>query len=536
MRQSLNTATPVRTRNRARGRSVAPAQVKKMSASRAVISSVLFWSVSLLIFLVAQNQRSTGLSTASLALLLAFSSYMTWRDRGRSFPLFIFTLCFTLFLAGRQITNTALGTPQNEQGVLGTGAFSTDTLLNVNFALFVAATGVLIGWIFNAVRTDASTTTPPDPGKQKEHPSREHQISSLQRATAFLFLLCAAPQIYLYWKTAQTVADMGFFTGRLTAASGPLPLKVASGLYEFSFLAFLSLRPPPRITATLAGIYTSISAISLITLSRSDFMLTIGLLCIYFYYRQRNYGERWFKTGTVTLTLLAAPFVIALMNSLGSQRGRSLDSSTGTFAPVVDFVRSQGVSAHVIAATYDLSGRLPERHTYSVGVFADTFQALLATLTSHNRPLLTGQTAYRALEGSQYSHTISYLIAPFDYIRGIGYGSSYVAELLADFGILGVLTGSIAYGFALSSFYRYMQRGALAVFCCLFTAKGFLFAPRASFVQPIADLVSLPSLVALAVLALVIATTYTITARPQQSSSRRGGSGRNTRRSRGSYV
>ena len=35
------------------------------------------------------------------------------------------------------------------------------------------------------------------------------------------------------------------------------------------------------------------------------------------------------------------------------------------------------------------------------------------------------------MEGYQYTHTISYIIMPDLYLKGVGYGSSYVVEVIS---------------------------------------------------------------------------------------------------------
>jgi len=446
-----------------------------------------------LLFAVAKETHSATLSTIAIALLAALSLAIYWTARKDSFPLILFTLCYILFLASRQIMNIALGTPADEIGVLGIGAHNEESVVAANGTILLGLAGILIGWLM-----------PRTKGNKREGLCRTTKRDAAMKITGAIFLLGALPQAYMHLQAAQTVADEGFFSGRLSAADAPLAVRTASALFDFAFLALLSLRPSPRLAAAASGLYLFINAASLFTLSRSDFMLTVGLLLTYFYHRQEALGERWFTKGRIFTGLLLAPSLLALMNVLGSQRGRSTSTSTGLLGPLVDFVRSQGVSAQVVVATHEYSEYLPPTHGYTLGPIADSFERFRGILAGQAPPPFSGQNSFRALEGHQYSHTISYLIAPLDYLQGIGYGSSFIAELLVDFGPLGVLIGAVVYGMVLTRLPKFAKKGPFCTFLALVSIRGFLFAPRAGFIQPIADLITPPSIIALTILGIAL--------------------------------
>ena len=59
------------------------------------------------------------------------------------------------------------------------------------------------------------------------------------------------------------------------------------------------------------------------------------------------------------------------------------------------------------------------------------------------------------MEGYQYTHTISYIIMPDLYLKGVGYGSSYV-ELFHDLGFIGLIIGGILTGYLIQIFSKMM--------------------------------------------------------------------------------
>ena len=101
---------------------------------------------------------------------------------------------------------------------------------------------------------------------------------------------------------------------------------------------------------------------------------------------------------------------------------------------------------------------------------------------------LKGQTVERALEGYQYSHTISYLIMPDLYERGVGYGSSFIAEWYQDLGMFGVIIGSFLVGVLMVIFTKmFSAKSVLTVTVALLMMRMTLFIPRASSIAFIID-------------------------------------------------
>ncbi|CAN7342743.1 O-antigen polysaccharide polymerase Wzy family protein [Knoellia sp. LjRoot47] len=441
--------------------------------------------------------ESAVLTTYATLLLATVVGFVAWLDRRRAFPLLAFVVCFVLFLISRQAINATFGTPPNAGGVLGTDIASEEALVQTNTALFLGLSGLLLGWFVTGAPAPSST------------PSDSPTMPAIRKAAAFLFVLTIPLQLYTMWSAARIISSLGFFEGRLTAAAAPGYLRVAEALFHISFFAYLAARPSKRGALVSCGAYVLVGAFSLITLVRSEFILSVGLVTMYLYHRQLTYDERWFTRWRVVGMLALMPFALAVMNAVGSQRGRLTASASGYLAPVLDFLRSQGVSVRVVASGYEYSSVVPEGRWYSFGPMIESAQKAIALATGSQAPRLQGQSAERAIEGHQYAHTISYLIAPYDYVRGVGYGSSYIAELLVDFGAIGIFVGSAVYGILLTRATRTLAGGFLATFATLMLLKGALFVPRGSYVQPLVDPLSIPSLVALPLLA---ATVYVVRA------------------------
>lgn len=449
-------------------------------------------AAALAVLATALNRNSVAGTTAATAFLACTSLITLWRDRKRSYPLLAFVACFIVFLVGRQTLNLFVGAPASEPGVLGTSAPSDSTMIQTNLMLFIALAGINAGWLICAPK--------PTPAPRRSDANRD----AIRRASGFL-LACTTPfTLYSIWRAASSVSEMGFYSGRLTSSGAPIALRVPAALFELSFFAYISASPDRRRAIRACALYLLVGIASLATLARADFVLSLGIVSLYLYHRQATLKERWFTPRRVIATVMASPLALLGLNTIGSLRGRAAASSEGIFAPVYDFVRGQGVSVKVIVFTQELSGYIPDNRWYSFGPLIEFFQRIVANLTGATPPDLRGQTAERAIEGHQLAHTISYLIAPNDYLRGTGYGSSYVAELFVDFGLLGVFLGSAFYGYSLTRASGYLGGKVATTFIALMLIKGSLFVPRASFVQPLVDPFSTPSLLAMPILAAAI--------------------------------
>ena len=457
-------------------------------------------TISLMILAIGTQSRDARLTTAAVALLATVSVGLYWSDRRRSFALVGFTVTFVLFLQGRQLINAIAGTPDDSPGVLGTGASSVDVLDGANIALFTALVGLLSGWSIALLRGGNSVRPAIDVPTLED----SNRLATARKVSALLLVLCTPFSLYVTWLTASQVTAGDFYEARLTT-SVSLPLRIAEALFHISFFAFLAGRPSRRGAGWACGLYVVVAATTLATLARNEFLLSVCIVVMYLYYRQVTYGERWFTLGRTLPAALLSPLLLALLNRVGSLRGREAEGTEGFFSPVFDFIRSQGVSVKVLVGASQYGDRIPEEKFYS---FGPIIEFLLKVTGRGGGDALSGQSATRALEGHQFAHTISYLISPVDYLRGTGYGSSAVAELLVDFGFIGVLGGFAAYGYLLSRAWLGLSGSFPVTLLTLMLLKGVLFVPRASFVQPLVDPFSVPSLVALAMLFVILQSLW----------------------------
>ena len=96
----------------------------------------------------------------------------------------------------------------------------------------------------------------------------------------------------------------------------------------------------------------------------------------------------------------------------------------------------------------------------------------------HTDPIISLQTAEFAESTNSYSHVLTYLVDPARYLRGEGFGTSYVAEGYVAFGIAGVVALSVMIGVAFRWFASMMSRSWPAIALGLIANKSFVYLPR----------------------------------------------------------
>lgn len=484
-----------------------PALMARAPRATAASRHVGVSACALLMLVTGLSLLLVGVSTWHLATLVAalFISYggaWAWcaADFARRYVLAVFLAPFGLFLLARIGTYLLVDGSQLRLGILGTNF--TDELL-VGQMLAVLTTS-LIALIAGASLLSAGGKRGSDARSRRPAPARVRVVALTIFYVAIPFV---ALQALLLARSGQT---SGFYEARLAVGLMPAPLEFVAEMATPAFFAYLASVPARRPAIFHSLVYLGVMGFTLITWQRSSFVLGLLLVGLYWLHRHLTApkGERWV---TVRYGLIAAIGGVALMGLLAllntlRGRTRALGLPGG---PAVDFLFDQGVSVNVIGYAIRYEGTLPHDRLYSFGQIIESIQAYLLPVFG-GRGVGSGQTIERAAEGHQLSHAISYLALGDDYLRGSGYGSSFVAELLVDGGILAVVLGSMAMGAMLMSAPRLLNGPYFVRLFVLALLYGVMFAPRGGFTQFIVQALGTAFLAVYA----MIAVTFVVTRHP----------------------
>lgn len=414
----------------------------------------------------------------------------------RHYLLGLFVASFTMFLLSRHLIDLFWpGLGSVDSGLVRwTPALETHVLLCLNLALLGLGAGtVLVGRVLNASGS-------PDPGPAG---GNDLLVTSLRQAGVALLCLTTPARLLHVVDTARFVRQEGFYELYGSARSSSLPggVSILGEMNDVAVMAVLATRPGPRLTWIVLGLYLLDGLASLATLARAPFFLNVLLIAVYLVYRQatRTPDEPpWLRPWAVVGAVATVPLLATLSQLLTEQRGRSTDLALG--GPVRNFAHSQGVSVNVIAFTEQFAADIPERRWYSLGPLIEFARYRVFGTFTGETPL-AGNNAERALEGNLFSHTVSYLAIPDVYVRGSGYGSSFVAELYVDLGYPGVFLGSVVVGGLTALFTAMLGWGLVARLAALLMIRQLFFIPRGSFTGFLVNAFDLYNLIALVALA-----------------------------------
>lgn len=474
-----------------------------------VLVSACAWPLTVVVgvALQAPDVLVLGLAFGLLVLLLP-----TVVAPFRHYVLALFLASFSLFLLSRHLLDAVWpGTGALDSGLVRwTPALETHVLLALNLALLGLGVGAVVaGHLLRRWTDRAPRTPPPTTGADADGPGRTAYprgapLVAAVRQVGLLLLAVTVPARFVHLvETSLFVRQVGFYELYVEETGSRFSgVSTVGDMYDVAVMAVLATRPGPRLTWFVLGLYLVDGVVSLATLQRANFFLNVLLVVVYLVYRQstRTADEPpWLRPWATLAVVATMPVLATLSQTLVEQRGRA--GGLIVDDPVRGFLFSQGVSVNVVAFTEQHAAEIPDGRFYSLGPVVEFVRyRVLGLVTGETQ--LVGNTAERALEGHLFSHTVSYLAIPDVYVRGSGYGSSFVAELYVDGGYPGVLLGSMVIGAVTVALTAMLGQGTVLRLLALLMVRQLFFIPRGSFTGFLVNAFDLRNLIALSALAL----------------------------------
>lgn len=431
------------------------------------------------------------------AVLVLYAGVLAWALAApvRRYLVALFLGPFGLFLLSRPVLRElGLVDPRVNADLL---PWSTHTRVHVLLLLTLSLLALAVGAL-GAERVLGFSV------RRGEQPPGERRLAAHTRLVALWLLVpLLAARVLVTVERARQVQSGGFYSLYTEFTSSlPTPVLLASDALDAVVLTLLATRPGRRLTWAVLLVYLGVGALQLATLQRAGFFL--NLLVVGFYLCLRHYtrpvGERpWITVTPVLTTLACLPLLMLASNAVGEARGRNSPSADGPLAGILDFVYDQGVTVNVLAFTDQLAGRLPQDRLYSLGPVLEFVRYRLAGVFT-GESLVAGNAVERYTEGHQLSHVVSYVVMPDLYLSGSGYGSTYVAELYLDGGLVGVVVGSLLLGALLGQLPRLLDQHLVVCAIGLVLVRELFFVTRGSYSGFLVGALGLPNLLAATVL------------------------------------
>ena len=451
---------------------------------------------SLLCFIAGIILKNPYVLLTSVLLILSHNVLLSMDDFYKNAIFFCFNITFFVFLVSRMVVTGVFGYKESTSGLLGLN-FKEPVIINtVIVCLYISLIAVFIGYkIIQKANLNFLNN--------KKNPSNSF-LNSLRISSLIYFGLFLVIRFVYAYELIQAVVSGGFYETFLSHNSSlPRFLVKFSETYEVAFYTYLATMPSKRKSVLPIFLFILEGFLMALAGRRSNFVLNILIIFIYFCIRSlpKEKGNKWLGKFELGLGLSSIPLLMGLMTIIGYLRA-GVNRSLGFINSVLDFFYSQGVSANVIGYAKIYESKIPD----NIYTFGPIFEFIHSRITRPLRgmPGFVGQTRERALNGFLFSHAISYIIMPDLYLKGHGYGSSFVAELFYDFSYIGVFAGSIVYGAIIYIFYYTICNSnyIFVIFSMLMT-KSILFAPRAAFLSIIVDAFTPRNIIAVIIIILM---------------------------------
>lgn len=253
-----------------------------------------------------------------------------------------------------------------------------------------------------------------------------------------------------------------------------------------AFCGFLATFPRKRKAVLPIILYLFFAIVCLLMGQRGGIVYITSFIFSLCLYRNKyySYGQKWVKKRLVLFLLILVPFALVAFQLITFIRNGSEIVFNSFGETLGDFFINIGSSSKVIKNGYLYRDSISSFKFYSFGDVINYFKysRLFTWLTGINPPSIHSETF--ALEGHSFDAFISYMYMRTQFLNGEGSGSSFVAELYADFGFFGVAAGSLFYGFLLKKISHFDRNNWIMTTIKLYMLLYIFKTPRGNYSAP----------------------------------------------------
>ncbi len=315
-------------------------------------------------------------------------------------------------------------------------------------------------------------------------------VPSIRVASVALLSVALLCHVALGVEAALFVRDASYFDLYTTFSSSlPVPVRVLGQGASAVFLCYLATDPRPRNVWWASGAYLAAASVSLLSGQRTELVLSVTVVVVYLTYRSATdpSGHRWVSRRMALAAVAAVPVALGVLALVGRTRTLQARRAEGLLGPLWDTLYAQSSSLEVVGYGYVYRAQVPPEHLYSLGHVLDLLGRRLPGLVGIGDGPLSGQSVERAEQSGIFGQLLSYRVLGEEYLKGRGLGSSYLAELWADAGVLGVLLGSVLLGAVIWQLTVGLHRSWEVRLVCLLLAREVVLAPRSGYSQFIVE-------------------------------------------------
>ena len=421
---------------------------------------------------VAANVTLAGLSMLNVAMLI-----YELTDIRRRIPLLLFQASFNLLLLGR-VYVTWLRDYDSRLLLLEADGYdslywSLQLLAISLFSVYLAYRAG--GFLFRKHEVSVAVE-----GAKRiwENPL----IPIIRQLSRWVLYVSSLASFFSLGNTILFVLRNGYLTSFTETAGVPSIISRLALFFTPTFAVFLATMPSAKQMRLPMCVYGVYLLASVFTGRRNMIVTSLMMLALYFVLRDNLLPKekRVLTKRLVFLFCVLGLGGVYLLQMVAYVRS-GLQNESSFFSTLVSFVDSQGASFRVVVKTFDYMEFFDPDTSYRYLLFP---LELFVTNNSigqtvfHTDPIIQVQTAEFAQNTYSYSHVLTYLVDSAKYLRGEGFGTSYVAEAYVAFGMAGAVAISAVIGLAFRWFSSMFSRSWPAIALGLIAVKSFVYLPR----------------------------------------------------------
>lgn len=252
----------------------------------------------------------------------------------------------------------------------------------------------------------------------------------------------------------------------------------------FFFYLYLACFPKKKFAVYPIGAYLIANIFSILGGSRSTMVVAFVFVIYYFLLRDRNdkEGKGWINKSYIKWGIFVLPFFMAFLGYWAYYRTDTIQTNMNVLDYFFNFIELNGNSGSIIGYAYDSIDTLKKlgRHSY-------TFGYIVRLVNNLNYAQSSVDVAY---SGTSLGASITYMMSPYTFLRGGGYGTCYIAELWTDFGVIGVAVYNFLLGLILTKLAKFRTTDTFLLLLSFVVIQNLLVLPRSEALCMIPNLTS----------------------------------------------
>lgn len=463
----------------------------------------LTFSFAILIFLLGALASDNGIMLVAVFGLFGSNVYFAVKELKSRILFFLLHCGFFLFILSRPLFSYILPNQTWRFPNPGTTYF-------ILLLIFISLSGLFLGAVFfeaichynqygkQRYRILATPKAVADDAKDLEKIlsdakirhwisafSAPERLKALRYTSLVIFVVSLLGTYAIGLWTLKIMAGRDYTEYYLIDFSKEIPwaLSLMPSILPYVLSFFLATIPNKKESILVLFAYSTSTIPLLMIGKRAEVVLSFVFIVFYVLMRHvMHKEEKWITRKEIIFTAIFVPPFMVAMGLINYLRAGTQGAFSNPFLIVADALYKQGVSFKVLGYAYEV---MPQIHSlgakyFTVGNFISTIHdGFIGRIIFGLTPLPSVNSKELALHGHSFAHTMSYF-AHSNYLNGEGYGSSFMLELYADFGLWGVCVGSFVIGAALIGLMRLYGLSWFVTFQPIFLISQIFYLPRSS--------------------------------------------------------